>query len=259
MAEPRFVDLKWYEEQLTQLTKICKTIKRFYLMGGEPLLHPQLLEFMDVTRKCLPHTRLDMVTNAILIKKWGIPFWESLRRNNIRLMVSLYPNIQVDTEYMKQMAKLYKVTLWLRDCGNWSVVFNPKGDSDSGKAFRVCFAKFCYVLYDGKLYLCPRPAFVHMYNQAKGTDIKVSDNEYVDIFKEGSKDKAIKLSVKSTWGITNDKWVRILDKLNDIGMFRFINILIKYGFIGQSPKKQHLEFCRYCADKRVWIKWDKGI
>jgi hypothetical protein len=230
-------------------------------MGGEPLLHPQLLEFMDITRKCLPNTkRLDMVTNGILVKKWGTPLWEALSRNNIRMMVSGYPDVELDKEYFKRLAKLYKVKLWMRDSSNWSVVFNPEGDSDAGKAFRVCFAKFCYVLYDGKLYICPRPAFVHMYNEAKGTDIKVSDDEYIDIFKDGAKDKAVKLSVKTTWGTTNEKLVPILDKINDIDIvLKIVKMFVKYGLAGQSPKKHSLEFCRYCADKRIWLKWDKGI
>lgn len=260
MAKERFIDLDWYEKQLTQVTKICKTIKRFYIMGGEPLLHPKLLEFMNITRKILPNAQLDLVTNGILIKKWGILFWRTLHRNNIRLMVSCYPNVELDLEYFKTMAKQYKVTLWLRDCSNWSIVFNPKGNSDAGKAFRICFAKHCYVLYDGKLYLCPRPAFVHMYNQASNENIEVSINDYINIFLPDATNRLMALSVKSTWGIT-DKWaITILDKINNIDIVvHFIKILVNYGFLGKSPQKQHLDFCKNCVDKRVWFKWNQAV
>jgi hypothetical protein len=64
------------------------------------------------------------------------------------------------------------------------------------------------------------------------------------------------LDVKVTWGITNKKIVPILTKINSIGLIHHgIKILVNYGLMGKSPKRQPLEFCRYCPDKRIWFGW----
>jgi hypothetical protein len=258
MCPPHFADFEYFEKQLARVTKIAE-VKRFYLLGGEPLLHPALPDFMVVARKYLPKAQLDVVTNGILVKKWGVPLWEAMKQSNVRMMVSLYPDVKLDTVEFKRLAKEYGVVLWLRDCGKFTTLFNPEGNSDKGKAFRICFAKHCYVLNDGKLYLCPRPAFVHFYNRATGTDIKVSENDYVDIFSEDAVEKLNELDVKVTWGVTDKRLVSILSKVNDIELAHYaIKLLVNYGVMGKSPRKQPLEFCRYCVDKRVWFKWGNG-
>ena len=41
------------------------------LMGGEPLLHPQVGEFCRVTRECYPEAGITIITNGTLIPKMG--------------------------------------------------------------------------------------------------------------------------------------------------------------------------------------------
>ena len=51
-------------------------IAEIQLLGGEPLLHPQITLFLETTRKHFPHNTINIVSNGILLKKQSKEFWD---------------------------------------------------------------------------------------------------------------------------------------------------------------------------------------
>ena len=65
ICDNNFVLLDKYKHDLEMIAeKFC--LYNFRLLGGEPLLHPQLSELVDTTRKILPNSRIIIVTNGLL-------------------------------------------------------------------------------------------------------------------------------------------------------------------------------------------------
>jgi len=60
-------------------------------MGGEPLLHPNICEFLYIARKNFPKTDIRLVTNGLLLKKMPEHFWVALRLTNVKVDMSKYP------------------------------------------------------------------------------------------------------------------------------------------------------------------------
>ena len=64
------------------------------LMGGEPLLYKQLIPCIDYVKSLFPHEYdegpLQLITNGILVPKQKPEFFECLRRNKVRVCVSMY-------------------------------------------------------------------------------------------------------------------------------------------------------------------------
>lgn len=59
-------------------------------MGGEPLLHPQVIDFCTETRKIFPKASIVLVSNGILLNQFNNENINILNENNIELCISNY-------------------------------------------------------------------------------------------------------------------------------------------------------------------------
>ena len=48
------------------------------LLGGEPLLNPEINEYIKISRKYFPKTRISIITNATLLNDMDENFWKIL-------------------------------------------------------------------------------------------------------------------------------------------------------------------------------------
>ena len=65
---------------------------RLFLLGGEPLIEPELtMEFIEVARNYFPNTEIRVLSNGLLVERMEVPFWKCMRDNSIILQVSVYP------------------------------------------------------------------------------------------------------------------------------------------------------------------------
>ena len=112
IAEPRLLDLDAYERDLAALAAIPGIedyIRELYLMGGEPLLHPELPEVIRMSRDLLPKAGITLSSNGLLLKRMDESFWKAMRECNIRLYLSPYP-IKVDYPALLEFAESYGVS-----------------------------------------------------------------------------------------------------------------------------------------------------
>ena len=161
VTEPTFTDLEQYIEDIRELSGKL-TVRTIRLMGGEPLLHPQVNDFVRVTREAYPHARVFIVTNGLLLLKMSESFWKTLRICRAGIRWSKYPPLKEKfkqiREYLEEQHVPVEVKLnereHMRDFLTWSV-FSPEGTEDPRQAFKGCTANHCVNLYRGKLYTCP--------------------------------------------------------------------------------------------------------
>ncbi len=72
-------------KDLTRLAELFEGIEQMYLLGGEPLLHPEVEAFVREARRIFPATRLSLMTNGILVTRMPESFWETLHATETRL------------------------------------------------------------------------------------------------------------------------------------------------------------------------------
>lgn len=84
----RFANLDRYSRDLDALSPVLHA-QEFRLLGGEPLLHPDLLDFLSVARKSQIANTITLVTNGTLLHQAPSELWKLIDR----LWVSVYPRV----------------------------------------------------------------------------------------------------------------------------------------------------------------------
>ena len=110
VADPYFVDKRTIYNDLKRLSRLFPDdeIKQMAVMGGEPLLHPDLLDILCMVRKFFPNTIIRLTTNALLLLKQPDEFWKVCRENKVTIVNTKYP-IAIDYEKIEKKAKLENV------------------------------------------------------------------------------------------------------------------------------------------------------
>lgn len=176
--------LKQDLEKLSALTN--QTLGTLKIIGGEPMLHPDLLEIMGLARQNFPYSRIRLVTNGLTLLDQQEDFWESCRQNKILISPTKYP-IDVDYDKIQAMADAKGVAF--RYYSNAQViktlrkdVIDLEGLQKPVESFLACSkARNCAMLNGGKLYLCPVAATAYILNEAFDTKLRVLPGDYLDL------------------------------------------------------------------------------
>ena len=76
IAEPEFADIKEFERDFSRLSELFNgQAQEIHLLGGEPLLNPDIVLFLQVARKSFPQAIIDITTNGLLLKQMSEEFW----------------------------------------------------------------------------------------------------------------------------------------------------------------------------------------
>ncbi len=159
-------------------------IESLILMGGEPLLHPNCIDFFPIARKYFPYAYIQFVTNGILLKQQDKLFWEAMQKNEIILRPTKYP-INVDWNEIERIAKDYKIRVqYFNDIKiSCKIPICINGVLDSQLNYKKCKRNNCYILHKGKIYPCSISANIHHFIKYFKLKIENSDSNGIDIYK----------------------------------------------------------------------------
>ena len=189
------VDIDCFTEELICLNDKFN-VQTLRLMGGEPLLHPQISELLTIARKILPESRIELVTNGLLIPKMDQKFWAALRDENIVVSVSGYkPTMKISTRIIGlfesyNVRYIFDVSSKQKDGIQYVNEFHKcltlEKDHNGRSSSRVCFGKNCYFYKDFKISKCAYPAVIHLLNDRFSTDFEIADGNFWDIREIGN-------------------------------------------------------------------------
>jgi len=191
------------------------------LAGGEPLLHPDLIKIMNLTREKFPDTTVILITNGILLEKQSDIFWECCGKNNILIRITHYP-VKLNIDRLKILGGKYNVSVEYWDTTRttiksmWKFPFDLQGKQTLKNSWYYCNqANYCIKLKEGEIHTCSVTACVCHFNKYFNTRMELSPKDYIE-----------------------------LDKVNSIDEI--------YDFLC-TPKP----FCRYCKrkDVEIGLKW----
>lgn len=105
LANKKFTPFEVIEKDIKKLSELAQNkVARIDLMGGEPLLNPEIVEIMWVSRKYFPSTNIAIETNGILLKSMPEEFWQTVKETGIIVRISLYNGIN-SVDEIKNFAK----------------------------------------------------------------------------------------------------------------------------------------------------------
>ncbi|MCL1947125.1 MAG: radical SAM protein [Chitinivibrionia bacterium] len=191
LAQEVFLDFEQYKKDCERIAKLTDgKIGEVSLLGGEPLLNPDIIKIIETTRTCFAkNVVLSIVTNGILLAKQFENFWNCCRENNVKIIVTKYP-VKLDYKKIDELARNYGIKLkyWGGDLKtSYHSVLDLDGKHNPKKSFRLCYkSNSCIYLSKGRLYTCPTIPYIHYFNKHFGQNLQVSDNDSIDIYKAES-------------------------------------------------------------------------
>ena len=189
IAKPRFLELDAYERDLAAfhaIPHIEDYIRELSLVGGEPLLHPDLPSVMRISRAYLPQTLIALSTNGVLLRRMDEAFWRAMRECDIHLYLSPYP-LKIDYPALAKLAESRGVTANIvadiTGKGRGKEVFyrlaiDPTGSQDPVAAHNCCPFGGCNMqLARGRLWPCQVSAWHAPLNERFGLDMHDSPQD----------------------------------------------------------------------------------
>lgn len=189
LAEKAFLSPASYEKDVTRLgTLFAHQAAYIRLLGGEPLLHPDVTRFFQLTRAHFPTAPLQLYTNGVLLPKQSPDFWEACRTYSVIVTVTKYP-VHFDYAEVDALAQKHKVTLVYTSEGgelvktSWRLPLDLTGSQNPAMNFKKCdMGNVCVFLKNGRLYPCTvAPNAIH-FERYFHQGLQVSDADGVDIY-----------------------------------------------------------------------------
>ncbi len=199
IAKPFYLDIEDFRKDLTRLREIFSDdVEWITLIGGEPLLNEKITEYCRIARDLFPKSLVRIITNGTLLLKKDDSFWDELRDNKITLYVTKYP-IEFDYDAARAKAEEKGVEFsYAFESGDalktmYMTPIDLKGRQNPRISYQLCGkGNKCITLKQGKLYTCELIPNLFTFNNFFGTDIKVTQDDYVDIYKENDPRRILK-------------------------------------------------------------------
>ena len=139
--------------------------KKLDILGGEPLLHPELPRILRESKEIWPQTEIELVTNGFMFSKVSQDVFHALEETQISVIISDHSNSESEKEkFAEAISKLrgYSIRHKIRKSNRkWIVQYDKTPDgvprmfsSNPRKAWDMCLSKTCISLANNKLYKC---------------------------------------------------------------------------------------------------------
>lgn len=224
LTEPKLVDVGELTRDFKRLAELFGgRIFRVGLMGGEPLLHPELIDILRMSRQVFPTASVEIWTNGIKLLNEPEEFWLACRENHISLKPTRYP-ISFDYDAAGALARKYGVDYSYTDSrARVKTLFvrplDREGRHNPNQTFLMCdAANRCITLKAGRLYTCTIAPNIHKFNKYFGIGIDELPEDSIDIYQAASAEEILEFLARP------------------------------------------IPFCRYCATERkqVGIRWHQS-
>jgi organic radical activating enzyme len=203
LAEETYVNLYRFEQDMTRMSELMgEKVNKIHLLGGEPLLHPQVDALMRITARLFPKANILLVTNGLLLQSRSDAFWNTCKECGITVCPTKYP-INLDYDAMRQTAAAHSVDF--RFYNSEQVVKTLKKhvlDIRGSQKPKLSFIAYeegmkCIQLKDGKLFLCALSAYINHFNSYFGVDLQITNKDFIDIYETKSWKDVLRFTERS--------------------------------------------------------------
>lgn len=180
-----FLPVEEFASDMARMRSLFSGIAEIYLLGGEPLLHPEVEKFVYTAREHFPSARVNLMTNGVLGDRMTDATWKALADTGAYLVCDLYP-VELPVDAMNEAAERFGAKIdWTTPRGEFfRLPIDPTGSKDAADAFRRCrWVNNCPILRGGRLYPCAYIAYIDLLKQRFGLEgMEVVESDSVSIY-----------------------------------------------------------------------------
>jgi len=190
-ADKRFADVETVRRDFARLKELFSNIRHIRIMGGEPLLHPDVGEVVKIVHASFPRSKVRVVTNGVLLNDDAEGktrcLLSILKENDVGVDWTKYPPIAHREDEIKTLCADARVNLRITENNSFMARVRPNGGEGILRAFRWCRERmYCPILDDGRIFTCAPACYAGYYNKVAGAKIPVEKG--VDIHKATAKE-----------------------------------------------------------------------
>lgn len=146
-------------------------IIRFYLLGGEPFLNPEISTYISELRSILFTTEIYIVTNGLNLIKIEDKILENIKSNHIAIIISEYePTHRRIDEIIERLNK-FGIKYEIRSYDFKSKFNLPLSTVENSIYPFLCISDGCLTIWEGKIARCPTLMYVNRLNQVFKTNL----------------------------------------------------------------------------------------
>ena len=174
-----------FEEGIKQLKNFFPHIKKFRIIGGEPLLNPELDKYIRLIRNVYPYTDIRLISNGILVTKMSDQLIQTIIDNDVTFIVTQYISLKHSIDeinrFLSKTGIRYIVTEAVLE---FQKIYNALGDSDIDENFYRCHWKgSCATMYGTKIATCYVPFVIHYLSDK--FNLAIEETGKIDVMEEG--------------------------------------------------------------------------
>jgi cyclic pyranopterin phosphate synthase len=186
-----FVQPETLRSDLTTMAKYYHT-RSVRLLGGEPLLHPDILAMIAVARESGISDHVEVWTNGLLLWRMPDEFWKAVDG----VTVSVYPGKEMTPRQVRtchQKARRYGTMLNMAIADEFRESYSEVGTNDATlirKLYRTCWLLKCHQIEKGFFFKCAPSVFLPRMLQTKFRSPRIDGIKIVDSPSFGEKLRA---------------------------------------------------------------------
>ena len=177
LEDEHFVDRASFLRDIERMKEFFDEIPTIRLLGGEPLLHPDINSLVNCVRNFYPHADIKIATNGILLLSIDDVILEGFRENKVIVDITVYPPIEGSIEKIKERLLRHGVYFYFSE----PVLFFQRRllrepFSNKTTSWQTCGTRNCVVLVDGKLSSCYAPHLVGIAKEKFNKEFHMEDS-----------------------------------------------------------------------------------
>ena len=165
ISENKFVNLDHLDNDLNILSRYYR-VEVMRLVGGEPLLHPELLEIIRIVRESNISKQIHIITNGSFLDKMPIKFWDAIDKVNVSVYgrksdIKLNSIIKHDNRFNSKVSFIKFQNF--RESYSELGTINKRTISRIYKTCQIAHIWRCHTLANGILYRCPQSYYLPLF------------------------------------------------------------------------------------------------
>lgn len=186
-----FPNFAQWSRDFDLLKTLIEDIGMIRILGGEPLLNPEIVLYMQKARQNYPLSQIRVVTNAIKLRSMPEDFFEACRNLNITIWISFYPPMKNQMPAIQQFLDARKINYTVSPyTEQFEMKQTLKPHNDALGQFWRCFQSRCNNFYDGKIAACFLPFTTKYFNEYFAQDLP--EDGAIDLHESGLTTRVLK-------------------------------------------------------------------
>ena len=171
------VNLNDLEKDAKRMSELFFDVPWIRILGGEPLMHPNIIEILKSYRRYFPDSEIDLCTNGLLIPRMKKNFWDCIKRERISIHVSGYKPTYDMLDKIDKILREQHIPYVILKRETFLKYYTNIPNHDMKRSFERCSASGCYEVYRGRLSTCSAVIAFEKFNTTFGTSYMITENE----------------------------------------------------------------------------------